>query len=118
MKKYKHLSILLAVGFFITFFLCGCPALFGQADNSKIISGKITSASGDAIAGASVQLKNSSVGTSTNDKGEFSIPIQNEKSILIISNVGYKRQEVAVKNQSSLNIVLEEDNNQLSQVVV
>jgi TonB-linked SusC/RagA family outer membrane protein len=118
MKKYKHLRILVAVGFLITFSLCWQPALFAQDNKTKTINGKITSATGDVISGASVQVKGSSAGTSTNDNGEFSISVENERSVLIISNVGYKQREVAVKNQSSLNIVLEEDNNQLSQVVV
>ena len=41
-----------------------------------------------------------------------------KKSILIISHVGYKEKEVSIKNQSALNITLEEDKNELSQVVV
>ena len=118
MKKYKHLSALLAVTFFITLSFCCQPSLFAQDNKSKIITGNITSQTGDAISGASVQLKGSSLGTSSNEKGEFTITVEDNKSILVISHVGYKEKEVAVKNQSRLNIILEEDKNELSQVVV
>ena len=37
---------------------------------------------------------------------------------LVFTHVGYKLQEIAVKNQTTLNIMLEENNNELSQVVV
>ncbi|MEP6927466.1 MAG: TonB-dependent receptor, partial [Ginsengibacter sp.] len=63
-------------------------------------------------------LKSSSSGTSTNEKGEFTITTGNGKSILVISHVGYTEKEVVVKNQSVLNIILEENKNELSQVVV
>ena len=118
MKTHRHLSALLAVTFFITLSFCCQPSLFAQDNKSKIITGNITSQTGDAISGASVQLKGSSLGTSSNEKGEFTITVEDTRSILVISHVGYKEKEIAVKNQSALNIILEEDKNELSQVVV
>ena len=118
MKTYRHLSALLAITFFITLSLCCQPALFAQDNKSKTVTGKITSQSGDPVSGASVQLKGSSLGTSSNENGEFTIIVEDRKSILVISHIGYKEKEVTVKNQSALDIILEEEKNELSQVVV
>ena len=118
MRTYKPSRLLLAVTFFITLFLSYQQDVFAQDNKSKIITGKITSLSGDPIVGASVQLKGSSVGTSANDKGEFSITITGAKPVLVISNVGFKDKEIQIKNQSNLNIIIEEDKNELSQVVI
>jgi hypothetical protein len=53
----------------------------------------------------------------SNNKGEFSITVPNGATI-IVSHVGYTVQQIVVKNQTAINIVLEEEKNELSQVVV
>ena len=118
MRTNRSSRLLLAFTFLFILFLSYQPRVFAQNTQSKIITGKITSSLGDPIAGASVQVKGSSVGTSANDKGEFSITVPVARPTLVISNVGYKAKEVSVKNQSNINIVLEEDKNELSQVVI
>lgn len=118
MRTNRSSRLLLAFTFLFTLSLSYQPAVLAQDTQSKTITGKITSPSGDPIAGASVQVKGSSVGTSANEKGEFSITVAGAKSTLVISNVGYKNKEFSIKNQSSINVVLEEDKNELSQVVI
>ncbi|MEO8109921.1 MAG: TonB-dependent receptor [Ginsengibacter sp.] len=118
MRTNRSSRLLLAFTFLFALSLYYQPGAFAQDNQSKIITGKITSPSGDPIAGASVQVKGSSVGTSANEQGEFSITVAGARPILVISNVGYKNKEVSVKNQSQVNIVLEEDQNELSQVVI
>lgn len=78
----------------------------------------VTSASGEVLSGATVSVKGTTTAAISNDKGEFSITLASGRSILQISHVGYKPKEVAAKNGTSLNIILEEENNELSQVVV
>ncbi len=107
MKPYRPLSALLTVILFFILCLSVHPAIFAQVNNqSKIVTGKITSSSGEAIAGATVQLKGALSGTSSDDKGEFSISVQSGRSTLIISNVGFKEKEVVVRNQSTLSVIL------------
>ncbi|MEO6637030.1 MAG: TonB-dependent receptor [Ginsengibacter sp.] len=118
MRTNKSSRLLLAFTFLFTFSLSYQPAVFAQDTQSKTITGKITSGSSDPIAGASVQVKGSSVGTSANEKGEFSITVAGARPTLVISNVGFKNKEVTIKNQSQINVVLEEDKNELSQVVI
>lgn len=118
MRTYRPSQLLIAITCFITFSLSYQPAVFAQDSKLIIITGKITSQSGDAIPGASVRVKGSTSGTSSNESGEFTITVKDNKSILIISHIGYAEKEVAVKNKSTLNIILEENKNELSQVVV
>lgn len=114
MRSSKSQNKLLA-GVLFLFFVASSFVAFAQ--NGKKITGKITTASGDVLSNVSVQIKGASGGTMTDSKGEFTITVS-PNTILVISHVGYKTQEVAVKNQTSLNIVIEEEKNELSQVVV
>lgn len=74
------------------------------------------------LPGVTVTLKGStpanSVSTSTNDKGEFYFHSLKENDILVFTYVGYKSQEVIVKNQTFFNVKLERDVAGLDQVVV
>jgi TonB-linked SusC/RagA family outer membrane protein len=69
------------------------------------------------LSGVTVSVKGSTRATTTNDKGEFSLKV-NENDILVFTYVGYKNQEVIVKNITSFNIKLEKDVAGLDQVVV
>ncbi len=83
----------------------------------KTITGKITDkASGTALSGASIKIKGSKKGTSTNTEGVFTLEV-NPQDILIISNVGYVEQTVAVPSTSSIDILLEPLASELTQVV-
>lgn len=117
MKKSTNQNRLLAFILWMILLLSSSITLFAQNAVSKKVSGKITTTTGEALADVSIQVKGVAGGTITNDKGEFTITVP-ANATLIISHVGYKVKEVVIKNQSSLSIVLEEDKNELSQVVV
>lgn len=69
---------------------------------SKIISGKITDATtGAPLPLVSVYLKGSSVGTLSNDEGEFFIEVNNQSLILVFSYTGYETQNFGLNNLSS-----------------
>jgi TonB-linked SusC/RagA family outer membrane protein len=116
MKKFSHLGELFAIAVFILNICCSTN-LSAQAER-RTITGKVTAPSGVVISGASIQLKGSTTGTSSNEKGEFSIAVPDNRAILIVSFVGYKAQEIPVRNQATVSAVLEEVSNELSQVVV
>ena len=84
----------------------------------KVINGKVSNSFGEAIAGASVKEKGTSKATSTDENGNYSISISQNNSTLIVSFIGYETQEVAVGNQSTVNIVLKESSDDLDEVVV
>ena len=70
------------------------------------------------LTGATVLQKGTTVATTTDAKGEYSIKVSGENPILIVQFMGFVKQEVPVKNQSVINVVLQEDDVQLEGVVV
>jgi TonB-linked SusC/RagA family outer membrane protein len=83
-----------------------------------VVTGRVTDESANAIPGANVLIKGTTVGTSTDVDGRFSITVPDENSTLIVSFIGYISKEVVVGAQTSVNISLEADIRQLSEVVV
>ena len=82
-----------------------------------IITGRVTAIDGTPLSGVSVTVKNTSRGTATNARGEFSIEA-NKGDILVFSYVGYTGQEVTVEDARVINITLNLGNGQISEVVV
>ena len=85
---------------------------------NKRISGTIVGTDNEPIIGANVQQKNlPSNGTISDIDGNFTLNVP-ENATLIISYIGYTRQEVSVSNQTTLRITLLEDLQALDEVVV
>ena len=90
-----------------------------QAQRKVQITGSITSAEdGMPIPGASVQVKGTTVGTSTDVDGKYSLNATSNESTLVFSFVGMKTQEVAVGEQTVIDVVLEVDALTLEEIVV
>ncbi|WP_186749981.1 SusC/RagA family TonB-linked outer membrane protein [Spirosoma utsteinense] len=81
------------------------------------ITGRVSGTEG-AVPGANVVLKGTTVGTSTDAEGAFTLSIQGANPVLVISAIGFKTQEVTVGNQSNLTITLSDDATALNEVVV
>ncbi len=81
---------------------------FVKADYKNVfpVSGRVLSDRGEAIPGVSVTVKGSNIGAVTDSSGTFVINVENEKSILIFSNVGYTTSELTVGNEKFFSIVL------------
>lgn len=88
-----------------------------QAQNTKTITGTITNNTGEPLVGASVVVKGSAEGVSSDSKGEFKI-VAPANATLVFSHVGYVLQEIPVKDKTTLHISLMPNSNELSQVVV
>lgn len=88
------------------------------ADAQKKISGKITDVdSKEPVFGASVQIKGTTRGAMTDDKGVFTIDAA-KGSTLVISSMEYESVEVKVEDASSYNITLKRSVSGLNEVVV
>ena len=97
--------------------LCGFLLLFSVfAFAQKAISGKVI-AGDSAAAGATVQVKGTSMVKQTDANGNFTINAPSDAT-LVISFVGYGNQEVKVGNNTSLNIEMRSLNQQMTDVVV
>lgn len=84
---------------------------------TKTIEGKVLDVDGVGIPGASVVVKGTTIGTVTNIDGEFTLANVPRNSILSISFVGMKTQEVRIEGQSKLKVVLEVEASELGEVV-
>ncbi|MEQ6120363.1 SusC/RagA family TonB-linked outer membrane protein [Reichenbachiella sp. MALMAid0571] len=81
------------------------------------VSGKITDENGEGLPGASVVVKGTSSGTTTDIDGNYKLTAP-ESAILTISFVGYSTQEVAIGAKSVIDIQMQLDAAQLEEVVV
>lgn len=81
------------------------------------IKGTVKDGKGLPLPGASVRVKGTSRGTSTDVNGDFSIIVP-ENAVLVVSYEGFSSQEIAVGGKKTLDVVLQEDSKQLGEVVV
>lgn len=90
-----------------------------QQTKGRIVTGVITDATdGSPIVGANVMLENSKTGVITDLDGKYSIRVNNNRDVLIITYIGYKKREVPVEDLGVINIQLHSDNELLDEVVV
>lgn len=85
----------------------------------RVISGKVTSSEdGSALPGVNVLLKGTTNGTVTDSDGNFKITVPSSGSILAFSFIGLLSQEVTVGDRSVVDVTMESDVKQLTEVVV
>lgn len=83
------------------------------------VTGKVVNEKGEPLSGASVQVKGSTTGVSTNDQGVYTISVPNLNTSLVFTYIGLATQEIELKGRRSLDIRLEGGNtNSLNDVVV
>lgn len=85
----------------------------------KTITGRVTDAStGEGMPGVTVQLKGTSTASPTDVNGGYSITVPSAGGTLVFSFIGYNTQEIAIGNQTTVNVRLAVDARQLNEVVV
>ena len=84
----------------------------------KTIDGTVTDESGIGVPGVNVLIKSTSTGTITDIDGKFELSVSDEATTLVFSFVGYLTKELAIENQSTFNVVMTTDAQELSEVVV
>ncbi|MBD0825464.1 SusC/RagA family TonB-linked outer membrane protein [Aestuariibaculum marinum] len=82
------------------------------------ISGTVTDESGQPLPGASVVEKGTTNGVQTNFDGEFSLNLKGDDAILVVTFLGYETQEIAVGNQTVIDVLLKESVSSLDEVVI
>jgi outer membrane receptor protein involved in Fe transport len=101
----------------LTILVAALSLTFSFAQN-KTVSGKVTGASdGLPLPGVSVSVKGSTSGTQTDSEGKFNLNVPASASTLIFKYIGYKQQEASITS-GQMNIRLDDDQKQLSEVVV
>ena len=93
------------------------PTYMSSQQQGKKVTGKVTDQAGSPIPGASVMVKGTTIGVTTNSDGNFSIVIPPDAKTLAFSFVGMKTQEVAIDSRSLYSIVLSEETIGIEEVV-
>jgi len=106
-------KIKLPAGLLLAMFLF---PLFSMAQ--KLVNGRVFSQADEApVAGASVVVKGTKTGVSTSVEGRFTIRAK-EKDVLIITGVGFARQEITVGTEDDIRVTVAIDSRNLNEVVV
>lgn len=94
-------------------------ALAATAQNNQQVSGRVLDASrSEPLAGVSILVEGSTIGTTTDSDGTFKLNNVPAKSVLLISFTGYATERVPVNGNKNLSISLSAEKGQLSDVVV
>lgn len=98
---------------FVLMLLCGAFSMQAQTT----IIGNVADDVGP-LSGASVVVKGTTVGAVADFDGNYTIDVPDGSNTLVFSYVGYSAQEIAIDGRSTINVVMQEDAEALSEVVV
>lgn len=86
--------------------------------SAQMINGIVVDKKGEPVIGATILEKGTSNGTITNYNGEFSFVLKTKNSNVIVSYIGYNKQELSTSGKTTLKVTLTEDTQNLDEVVV
>jgi TonB-dependent starch-binding outer membrane protein SusC len=101
---------------FLSFFIL-LISLFNADAQKKTVTGKVVDALNQPITGVSVTVKNQNTGTTTDDRGYYTISASPD-DILVFSSVGYGSFEKKVGNETTVNVGLTNAATSMNEVVV
>lgn len=101
-----------------TVWLTCLAGIFANAQTTLNITGKVLDEKGNPVPGASVVVRGTSSGTSSDNSGNFKLSVQGEKAVLVISSVGFIGTEVSVNSSGPVEITLVKKDNTSDEVVV
>lgn len=84
---------------------------------TNTVRGRVTNATGEPVVGASVQVKGTQTGTTTDNAGNFTIAAA-RGAVLVVSSVNYATSEISVGNNNTVNVTLTASTDELNEVVV
>jgi hypothetical protein len=119
-KIYRDGWLIMAVTLFgLQVVVANALSLVKSAPPERPVTGKVTSQiDGKALPGVNVIIRGTTTGTVTDAEGNFRINVPDEGAVLVFSFTGFASAEVAVANQSTINITLNPSVEALSEVVV
>jgi TonB-linked SusC/RagA family outer membrane protein len=90
-----------------------------NAAQSQSVSGRITAAeNGEPLPGVSVLVKGTNQGTTTDNAGKYTLKTPNGNATIVVSFIGYLKQEIVVGSRSTIDFSMEIDTKALEEVVV
>ena len=94
----KKLTLLVSMLFIIA----------GSLMAQRTVVGKVTDASGDALPGATVLVKGTNDGTTTDDNGNYKVDVPSNANTLVVSYTGFNTQEVVLGASNVVNVTMKE----------
>ena len=108
LEKVKAIALLLFSAFLV---------LNVYAQNNMLVKGRITNEKGQAVANASIVVKGTMQGTTSNANGEYQITAPSNGT-LVISSVGYPSKEIPVNGQAIQNLTITMSATDMENIVV
>lgn len=100
------------------FLLIGWMANPAMAQN-RTVTGKVTSDKDkEILIGVTVVVKGTTIGTATDENGNYSISVPANKSVLVFTYVGMKKSDVSIGTNTTLDVALLDDGKGLDEVVI
>ena len=85
--------------------------------NDTFVTGLVKNENGEALPGVSILIKGTTVGTTSDNLGKYSIKVTDENSTLIFTSVGYSTQEIFIGKRSQINVLMTFSNTELNEVI-
>ena len=83
-----------------------CLNIFSVYSQQYMVKGKVTDEQTGALIGVNVLVKGTTVGTVTDNQGNYNIRFEFQDAILVFSYVGYQTQEISISGRTEINVVL------------
>lgn len=82
------------------------------------VTGVVTDDTGEPMAGVNIVVKGTTIGTMSDTDGKYTVQAPDRDAVLVYSYIGYISQEITAGNNTTLNVVMNEDTQQIEEVVV
>ena len=83
-----------------------------------IITGKVSDELGDALVGATIHVKGTSIGVVSDIDGNYQLNVPEEATTLVVSYLGYLTQNIEIEGRTVIDIIMKSDFEQLDEVVI
>jgi len=115
--KYLLQILIFVIGANVHTYASGIGMIHSVSEQSTI-QGKVIDQTGEPLPGVNIKLKESSLGTTTDNDGNYSLNAQTITGSLEFSFIGFVSQEIPINGRTEINVTLAEDTQSLEEVVV
>ena len=103
---------------FVAILLCAVLAVTQVSAQNRTVRGKVTEDGKKPVANASVIVKGSTLGTKTDDNGNYTIAVPANAKVLSFSALNFETQEASIGSKTEINVVLSATVSDLQEVIV
>ncbi|MDR0419365.1 MAG: TonB-dependent receptor, partial [Prevotellaceae bacterium] len=89
-----------------------------SAQSDIVVVGKVVDELNEPLIGVNIVIKNTTIGTVTDENGQFEIKTTDQQSTIVVSYIGFQTKEIALNGQTNLIINLSENSKELEEVIV